>query len=35
MTFKPKTQTFNPAVLPMEYLPRVLDASTTSMRATT
>jgi chemotaxis protein CheD len=27
MTFKPKTQTFNPAVLPMEYLPRVLDAS--------
>jgi chemotaxis protein CheD len=27
MNFKPKTQTFNPAVLPMEYLPRVLDAS--------
>jgi len=25
--FKPKTQSFNPAVLPMEYLPRVLDAS--------
>ncbi len=27
MTFKTKTQSFNPAVLPMEYLPRVLDAS--------
>jgi len=27
MNFKPKTQSFNPAVLPMEYLPRVLDAS--------
>jgi chemotaxis protein CheD len=27
MTFKPKTQSFNPAVLPMEYLPRVQDAS--------
>jgi chemotaxis protein CheD len=27
MTFKPKTHSFNPAVLPMEYLPRVLDAS--------
>ncbi len=27
MTFKPKTRSFNPAVLPMEYLPRVLDAS--------
>src|SRR5258707_3629880 len=27
MNFKPKTQGFNPAVLPMEYLPRVLDAS--------
>jgi len=23
MTFKPKTQSFNPAVLPMEYLPRL------------
>ena len=27
MTFKPKTQSFNPAVLPMEYLPRILNAS--------
>jgi chemotaxis protein CheD len=27
MNFKQKTQSFNPAVLPMEYLPRVLDAS--------
>jgi chemotaxis protein CheD len=27
MNFKPKTQSFNPAVLPMEYLPRVADAS--------
>jgi chemotaxis protein CheD len=27
MNRKPKTQSFNPAVLPMEYLPRVLDAS--------
>jgi len=27
MNFKPKMQSFNPAVLPMEYLPRVLDAS--------
>src|SRR5258708_15953749 len=27
MNFKPKTQSFNPAVLPMEYLPHVLDAS--------
>lgn len=27
MNFKPKTPSFNPAVLPMEYLPRVLDAS--------
>jgi chemotaxis protein CheD len=26
MNFKPKTQAFNPAVLPMEYLPRILDA---------
>src|SRR5260370_41375054 len=27
MNFKPKTSSFNPAVLPMEYLPRVLDAA--------
>ena len=27
MNFKPKKHSFNPAVLPMEYLPRVLDAS--------
>jgi chemotaxis protein CheD len=27
MNFNPKTQRFNPAVLPMEYLPRILDAS--------
>jgi chemotaxis protein CheD len=27
MSFKPKMQSFNPAVLPMEYLPRVLEAS--------
>src|SRR5579863_290425 len=27
MNFKAKTQSFNPAVLPMEYLPRVMDAS--------
>jgi chemotaxis protein CheD len=27
MNFKPKTQSFNPAVLPMEYLPRVLDGA--------
>lgn len=27
MNFKPKTQSFNPAVLPMEYLPRILNAS--------
>lgn len=27
MTFKPKTQVFNPAVLPMEYLPRILGTS--------
>ncbi len=27
MNFKTKPQTFNPAVLPMEYLPRILDAS--------
>jgi chemotaxis protein CheD len=27
MNFKQKTPSFNPAVLPMEYLPRVLDAS--------
>jgi chemotaxis protein CheD len=27
MTFKPKMQSFNPAVLPMEYLPRILNAS--------
>lgn len=27
MTSKPKTQTFNPAVLPMEYLPRIPYAS--------
>ena len=27
MNSKPKTSSFNPAVLPMEYLPRVLDAS--------
>jgi chemotaxis protein CheD len=27
MNFKPKTPSFNPAVLPMEYLPRVLDAA--------
>ena len=26
MTAKPKTQTFNPAVLPMEYLPRISNA---------
>jgi chemotaxis protein CheD len=27
MTSKPRTQSFNPAVLPMEYLPRILGAS--------
>jgi chemotaxis protein CheD len=27
MDVKPKTQSFNPAVLPMEYLPRVLGAA--------
>ena len=27
MTFKRKVQTFNPAVLPMEYLPRILGTS--------
>ncbi|HYM75349.1 MAG TPA: chemotaxis protein CheD [Candidatus Dormibacteraeota bacterium] len=27
MTFKPKAQSFNPAVLPMEFSPRVLDAA--------
>lgn len=27
MTSKPKMQAFNPAVLPMEYLPRIPDAS--------
>jgi chemotaxis protein CheD len=27
MNFKQKTPSFNPAVLPMEYLPRVLDAA--------
>ena len=27
MTSKPKKQSFNPAVLPMEYLPRILGAS--------
>jgi chemotaxis protein CheD len=27
MNLKPKIQTFNPAVLPLEYLPRVLGAS--------
>jgi chemotaxis protein CheD len=27
MSFKPKTQSFNPAVLPMEYLPRIQDVS--------
>ncbi len=26
MTFKPKTQSFNPAVLPMEYLPKISHA---------
>jgi chemotaxis protein CheD len=25
VSFKPKTQAFNPAVLPMEYLPRIAD----------